>query len=407
MDQPVSTPRITVPNTEAKLQILQMGTEHLGKCYQCGTCSVVCPLTPDQNAFPRKEMIWAQWGLSEKLLEDGDVWLCHQCNECTTYCPRDAKPGDLMAAVRNYQIEQYASPKWLGKATSGLKFLPLALIPPIILTVLLVVAAVIIPEGGLEFPERAALQEEFGKGILFDEFLPAIYIDLFSLIAVGFAVIVSAIGGRRFWQAINRSQPETPQRSFVPSLIVTLKDIATHRFFRMCRANVPRGHAHLGIFYGFILLIVATTLAFIYTQFLDRELSLSIGSPVKLVGNIGGTLLLLGLTWMVWRRLARRHQAGSSGYFDWYFVGVLYAVTITGFAVEIIRFSDLRIPSYSMYMVHLVFYFMLFTYLPFTKFAHIIYRTLALTHGRQVGRSPGTRLAVQMGSSKSDPVPLK
>jgi quinone-modifying oxidoreductase subunit QmoC len=46
-------------------------------------------------------------------------------------------------------------------------------------------------------------------------------------------------------------------------------------------------------------------------------------------------------------------------------------------------------------MVHLVFYFMLFTYLPFTKFAHIIYRTLALTHARQTGRLPASRLPAQ------------
>jgi hypothetical protein len=35
---------------------------------------------------------------------------------------------------------------------------------------------------------------------------------------------------------------------------------------------------------------------------------------------------------------------------------------------------------------------MLFTYLPFTKFAHIVYRTLALTHARQTGRLPASRL---------------
>ena len=410
MDQTTSPTPLTIPNTNAKTQILQLGAEHLNKCYQCGTCSVVCPLTPDQNAFPRKEMAWAQWGLSTKLLEDGDVWLCYQCNECSTHCPRSAMPGDLMAAVRNFQIEHYAFPKWMGKATSGLKLLPLALMPPTVLTALMFVAAVIIPKGGIEFPDSAALQQEFGKSILFERFLPHIYIDVFSLIAVGFAVVVSAVIGRRFWLAINRSQPGPPQRSFWYSLVATLGDIATHRFFRLCRANKPRGHAHMAVFYGFMLLVVATTLAFVYTQFLDRELSLSITSPVKLAGNTGGVLLLLGLTWLVWRRLARPEQAGSSGYFDWYFVGILYAATITGFAVEFIRFADLRVSAYSMYLVHLVFYFMLFTYLPFTKFAHIIYRTLALTHAKRIGRSPGTKSPVRTGNPElvtahSDPQP--
>ena len=147
----------------------------------------------------------------------------------------------------------------------------------------------------------------------------------------------------------------------------------------------------MGVFYGFLLLFVATTLAFIYTQFLNKELSLSIGDPIKVIGNTGGFLLLFGLSWLVWRRLARPKQAGASSYFDWYFVGILYAVTITGFAVQFVRFGDLLVTSYSLYLVHLLFYFMLFTYLPFTKFAHIVYRTLALTHAKMTGRTPGTQ----------------
>ena len=111
MEQASSLPLLTVPDTGAKQQILTLGAEHLNKCYQCGTCSVVCPLTPDTSAFPRKEMAWAQWGLSDKLASDGDAWLCHQCNECNTHCPRGAMPGDLMAAVRHFQIEHYSFPK--------------------------------------------------------------------------------------------------------------------------------------------------------------------------------------------------------------------------------------------------------------------------------------------------------
>jgi len=382
------TQQLTTPETATSRHILQLGAEHMGKCYQCGTCSVVCPLTPDDQAFPRKEMVWAQWGLTDKLLQDGDVWLCHQCNECSTHCPRDAFPGDLMAAVRDYQIEHYASPRFLGKVTRNPAYLPVALLPPVLLTFFLVLFAVVIPQGGLVFPPG---------DVLFEDFIGTIYIDIFSLIAVGFAAVVAWIGGRRFWQAILQSETEPPpvRQGFLKSLLLTFCDIGTHTYFKMCKVNKPRGHAHMGILYGFLLLFAATTGAGIYTVILGRELSLPLYDPVKVIGNAGGLALLVGLTWVSWRRLARRHEAGRSRYFDWYFIGVLYVLTVSGFGVEGLRFANLREAAYSLYMFHLVFYFMLFTYLPFTKFAHIIYRTLALTHARQIDRKPATRHDVQ------------
>ena len=393
MTQAEGQAAFTTADANATRRIMQLGAEHLGSCYQCGTCSVVCPLTPDDQAFPRKEMVWAQWGLKDKLLQDGDVWLCHQCNECSTHCPRDAMPGDLMAAVRTYQIEHYAVPNILGKVISNPKNLPLAFIPPLLLTTFLVLFAVIIPEGGLEFPDRDALIAKSGKAILFEEFIGHIYIDIFSVIAVGFAVVVAWIGGQRFWKGIRQSEvnPQTVREGFAKSLLLSLVDIANHTYFKMCKVNKPRGYAHMGILYGFLFLLAATTLAFIWTTGLGKELSLPVWHPIKIIGNVGGAALLVGLTWVVWRRLARRPESGRSVYFDWYFIGILYLVTITGFVVELVRYGDLRVASYSLYMVHLVFYFMLFTYLPFTKFAHIIYRTLALTHARQIGRKPATR----------------
>ena len=61
-------PDVIVADPAAVERMLGYGAETLRRCYQCGTCSVVCPRTPLEDAFPRKEMVWAQWGLEEKLL---------------------------------------------------------------------------------------------------------------------------------------------------------------------------------------------------------------------------------------------------------------------------------------------------------------------------------------------------
>ena len=68
------------PDLKFVKDLKAMGADTLKKCYQCATCSVVCPISPDERPFPRKEMIAAQWGLKERLVGNMDVWLCHYCS---------------------------------------------------------------------------------------------------------------------------------------------------------------------------------------------------------------------------------------------------------------------------------------------------------------------------------------
>src|SRR6056297_2058508 len=118
------------PDLEFIDEVVRLGGGSLKKCFQCSTCSVVCPISPDNKPFPRKEMIAASWGLRDRLTHNLDIWLCHQCGDCSTYCPRGAKPGDVLSAIRAYTIIQYAIPKSLGKAVNDPKKLPLLIAVP-------------------------------------------------------------------------------------------------------------------------------------------------------------------------------------------------------------------------------------------------------------------------------------
>src|SRR4030042_6162244 len=189
-DTPVISPDLQFAN-----EIIKSGGESLKKCYQCATCSVVCNLTQDEKPFPRKEMIYAQWGLKDKLFGNPDIWLSHTCSDCTAYCPRGAKPGEVLNAVRKLSIENYAVPKFLGKALgSPGSLVPLLAVPAVIFAIIL---------GSLGHLNLAAIRNEAGE-IAYSALLPSLYIDSVFVPVALFAVVSLATGILRYWKDMER-----------------------------------------------------------------------------------------------------------------------------------------------------------------------------------------------------------
>ena len=75
------------PDSGFARELMDAGGESLKKCYQCATCAVACPMAPANHPYPRKEMVWASWGLKDKITADPDIWLCHNCGNCAELCP--------------------------------------------------------------------------------------------------------------------------------------------------------------------------------------------------------------------------------------------------------------------------------------------------------------------------------
>ncbi|MDI6775780.1 MAG: quinone-interacting membrane-bound oxidoreductase complex subunit QmoC [Syntrophales bacterium] len=349
-----------------------LGGNTLKKCFQCATCSVVCNLTPEKKPFPRKEMIWASWGLKERLLGDPDVWLCHQCNDCSTYCPRGAKPGDVLAAVRNYSFMHYASPQFLGKALGKATYLPFLLAFPVILLLFLMGIT-----GHLAIPEGE---------IVFAKFIPHTIVDPVFM-AVSILVVISIVRGiSRFWNGLkvgvhplssqNISGGDLVKLHVIPTLVEILK----HSRFKKCERSSFRYLAHLLIFYGFIALAAVTGLIFLGTYLLGTELPLSMYNPVKILANLGAASLFIGCTIVISNRLKETEDKSRSAYFDWVFIIMVYLVTISGILTEVTRLERFAVLAYWLYFIHLVLVFYLLAYLPFSKFAHLIYRTVAMVY---------------------------
>ncbi|MBE0646736.1 MAG: quinone-interacting membrane-bound oxidoreductase complex subunit QmoC [Bacteroidales bacterium] len=358
------------PDIAFKKALKRNGGASLNECIQCGTCSVVCSLAPDDRPFPRKEMIWAAWGLPGKLLANPDIWLCHQCGDCSTHCPRGVKPADVLSSIRLLSYRHYARPSFFWSLANKPAWLPIAvLFPTIIISLILFLAGTFaIPEGEVNYAAffpHAWLNSSF---------------TLITLLAYGMA----AVGFVRFWNDLKAAFPERkPTIGFWRSLWQVKGDMLLHNRFGECTAQRSRKVAHLLVFYGFVLLLLVTAYAIVAA--ITHNYPLTRFNPFKIVGNIAALMLTIGLCIMLINRLKKSDIYGNSNYSDWLLLISMFLLTISGIVVQTARFLDWGW-AYYLYFFHLVCVWFVIIYLPYTKFAHMVYRVLALTFANSIGR---------------------
>ena len=90
-------------------------------CYQCGTCSVVCPFVFDGTHLPRQEMLLAQWGLKDELLSSPNLWICTTCGNCARLCPREVDIPGTISAARELSLLEGKVPPELAQAFENLQ----------------------------------------------------------------------------------------------------------------------------------------------------------------------------------------------------------------------------------------------------------------------------------------------
>jgi heterodisulfide reductase subunit C len=87
------------------------GCEKLEHCFQCGTCSGVCPLSIYMDYTPRRIMNLARSGFKKEVLSSLTIWLCSSCYACTVQCPKQIKITDIMYALKQRAIREKMYPK--------------------------------------------------------------------------------------------------------------------------------------------------------------------------------------------------------------------------------------------------------------------------------------------------------
>ena len=378
------------PDLEFIRTLKEAGGDTLKKCYQCATCSIACPLSTEEKPFPRKEMIWSQWGMKEKLVVDPDVFLCHQCGDCTEMCPRGAKPGEVLGAIRSYAYTFYAWPKGLAKLCTSAKNLPILIgIPVVVILIFWFLSGAMHIPTTEEFAKKGYTNffghwdfKWYAKNIFF--------IVAFMVPSAAIAVFSAIKGVTNMWKAMKEDagitsafRPSVKQFTVEflwPSIVETIQ----HNRFRECTVNTDRVKGHLPLMLAFIGLFIVTCWSLFKQDVLglvwpSLHGPLPLIDPFKILANVSAVALLYGI-YVLWtsRKDMESRGKASKTFYDWFLIWEILAVGATGLGAELLRLAGLPAFGYIVYFLHLVSVMMLFLYMPYTKFAHIAFRTTAM-----------------------------
>ncbi len=373
---PVRLERSLIPELE------RFGAVDISACFNCGSCTAVCPIGTEDGAFPRRLIRYAQLGMRDRLAASPEVWSCYACGECTQSCPRDADPAGFMAAARRWAT---ASHDHTGLARRLATSAPFA---TVFITLLV---------GALAAFLYTAHRPVSGREIALFEYLPATFVHNLG-IAILAAFGVAAIGGLvRCCRTLSRVRPAehgTRSTRAIGEAVwfaVARESIAQERMRRECADDpgvearpwyLRRWFIHAATMWGFLGLLVATIADFLLdlTGLKPTGAHVPLWYPVRLLGTLGGLLLVYGTSVSIVRRVRKRERSvARSSVSDWWFLWLLWFAGVSGFALELALYlPDAPGWGYPVFLFHVAVSMTLVLLAPFGKFAHAIYRPVAL-----------------------------
>lgn len=205
---------------------------------------------------------------------------------------------------------------------------------------------------------------------------------------LAFDVVVLVRGAKRLWHGMVAADGK-PVGSVGPSLRAALWRILFHDDFASCAASQARRAHHLLVVLGMLALWLTSLWAVTarWNPLLGGLVyPFDFWNPWKVMANLGGLSLVLGLSLMLWERWRRPETAGATRGSDLVLLVLLLLIALSGFAAEglhLLRIEPLR---YFVYAGHLSLVATLILLLPYSKLAHLLYRTVAMTYAEHTGR---------------------
>ena len=305
--------------------------------------------------------------------------LCHNCGACLHAC-QYAAPHEFainvpkaMAKVRLDTYAEYAWPQAMGTLYRR-NGLTLALASGAGLALFLCLTLMMMGNLFTAMP-----------GGNFYGIFPHNTLALMFGAVFGFAVLALAIGVRRFWR--NVSPVEASREQTTSAALEASANVATLKYLdgghgEACnnaddRFTLWRRRFHHFTFYGFMLCFAATGVATLYHFLLGWSAPYPVLSVPVMLGIVGGFGLLVGPAGLLWLNLRRSAEHGDEQQkpMDRGFIALLFLVSASGLALLAFRES---MALGLLLAIHLGLVMAFFLTMPYSKFAHGIFRSAAL-----------------------------
>ncbi|MEX6678063.1 tricarballylate utilization 4Fe-4S protein TcuB [Pseudomonas sp. W2Oct36] len=305
--------------------------------------------------------------------------LCHNCGACLSAC-QYAAPHEFainvpkaMAKVRLDTYAEYAWPKALGTLYQR-NGLTLALASGAGLAFFLCLTLMVMGNLFTAMP-----------GGNFYGIFPHNTLALMFGAVFGFAVLALSIGVGRFWRNVSPVQSTLPLKA--SAALEATANVAQLKYLdgghgEGCtnaddKFTLWRRRFHHFTFYGFMLCFAATGTATLYHYLLDWSAPYPIFSLPVMLGVVGGIGLLVGPAGLLWMNLRRNPDQGDEKQkpMDRGFIALLLLVSGSGLALLAFRESS---ALGLLLAIHLGLVMAFFLTMPYSKFAHGIFRSAAL-----------------------------
>jgi ferredoxin len=375
----------TLVDTDLLSDIQRFGAADVSACFSCGTCTATCPLSDNDGTFPRRMIRYAQVGMKDELLSSKELWTCYHCGLCSDSCPTEADPGEFMAAARRYAVASY-DPTGLAR---------ILYTRPVIgsLVATAVAAFFALFMYASHGPQDAASLALF-------TFVPEGLIHWTGIAVMVVMVLAGAVGIATMARGVSRHEGVSLRTMFdgraalgktAAALWSALgvESLGQRRYREDCKDDQPaeplyrrRWLIHALSIWGFLGLLAATILdwGLALTGIKATGTPIPLWYPSRLLGTIAGISLVYGVSMFMVNRARKVNRAAQqSTASDWLLLVLLLITGASGFFIEVALYlPDAPAWGYWVFLFHVAVAMELMLFLPFTKFAHAMYRPVAL-----------------------------